>query len=68
MGTGVKHDELDAQRERRRPPVHRRRRPEVRHLDATLIVSACDGTTAQKWNAPAENVEAKVGNYLEETG
>jgi hypothetical protein len=33
----------------------------------SLIVAACDGSTAQKWNAPAENVEAEVGNYLEET-
>ena len=33
-----------------------------------LVVSACDGSTAQKWNAPADNVEAEVGNYLEETG
>lgn len=34
----------------------------------SLIVAACDGTTAQKWNAPAANVPASVGNYLEETG
>ena len=34
----------------------------------TLILSACDGSTAQKWNAPADSVQAKVGNYNEETG
>jgi len=35
---------------------------------SALVVSACDGSTAQKWNAPADTVEAKVGNYLEENG
>ena len=35
---------------------------------SALVVSACDGSTAQKWNAPADNVEAEVGNYLEENG
>ena len=35
---------------------------------SALVVAACDGSTAQKWNAPADNVEAEVGNYLEETG
>jgi hypothetical protein len=35
---------------------------------SALIVSACDGTTAQKWNAPADTVKAQLGNYLEETG
>ena len=34
----------------------------------SLVMAVCDGSTAQKWNAPAENVEAEVGNYLEETG
>ncbi|MBO3102655.1 RICIN domain-containing protein [Cellulomonas fengjieae] len=33
----------------------------------SLVMATCDGSTAQKWNAPAENVEAEVGNYLEET-
>ncbi|WP_456845837.1 hypothetical protein [Cellulomonas sp. P5_C6] len=33
----------------------------------SLVMAACDGSTAQKWNAPAENVDAEVGNYLEET-
>ncbi|WP_258723187.1 RICIN domain-containing protein [Cellulomonas sp. NS3] len=34
---------------------------------STLVVSTCDGSTAQKWNAPADSVEAEIGNYLEET-
>lgn len=35
---------------------------------SALVVSACDGSTAQKWNAPADSVEAEIGGYLEETG
>jgi hypothetical protein len=35
---------------------------------STLVVSTCDGSTAQKWNAPSDSVEAEIGNYLEETG
>lgn len=35
---------------------------------STLVVTACNGSSAQKWNAPADEVEAEVGNYLEETG
>lgn len=35
---------------------------------SALVVSACDGAAAQKWNAPADSVEAKVGGYLEEKG
>lgn len=42
--------------------------PKYKGLWTTLVVVACDGTTAQKWNAPADDVEAKTGNYLEETG
>lgn len=34
---------------------------------STLVVSTCDGSTAQKWNAPPAVVEAEIGNYLEET-
>ena len=34
---------------------------------SALIVSACNGSTAQKWNAPADTVHAQLGNYLEET-
>lgn len=33
---------------------------------SALVMSACDGSTAQKWNAPGDDVNAKVGNYLEE--
>ncbi len=33
---------------------------------SALVVSACDGSAAQKWNAPPDSVEAKVGGYLEE--
>lgn len=41
-----------------------------KYLDkwSALVVSACDGSAAQKWNAPADSVEAKVGGYLEEKG
>ncbi|MBD7916839.1 RICIN domain-containing protein [Cellulomonas sp. Sa3CUA2] len=41
-----------------------------KYLDkwSALVVSACDGAAAQKWNAPADSVEAKVGGYLEEKG
>ncbi|WP_407343032.1 hypothetical protein [Pengzhenrongella phosphoraccumulans] len=35
---------------------------------SALVVSTCDGGTAQKWNAPADSVNADTGNYLEEIG
>jgi hypothetical protein len=34
----------------------------------SLVVAACDGSTAQKWNAPAIQVEAEVGDYTEAAG
>lgn len=40
----------------------------MRYLNnwSALVVASCDGSTAQKWNAPADKVEAQTGNYLEE--